>query len=656
MKKILLIGLLFLSPVLCRAADLAGVLPTDTTVYMHLDVEQAFKDVQKLLPFIDQERGKNIIFQVGELYAALKEYSTKHEFTPKFMDQPAACQIYFLVMAKDKPEVIEHTYKSPKWDPKTGKQVPGEMVEQKYTTQKEFTLCLVVETTEENAADFVQQFKGAVVREREKKGEEGPAWEEVEVEKGELIRKPQAPNEPMVGRLGKYVVFADSNPKELWAAIMAPGEATLSQTPLYQRYKQEKSTLMILTNLSSLIAKGEQSLREAIKQAQERAEKTAGTEQERWAQMSVQGSTSSLSQYLLVKQILSLDKIRSAGVTGGWEINDQSLHSRSLMTLSFSEPVSAAADMLLNGGKPLMAPDVGNDEAVALMARLGAKEIFSEVVKAFSPQQVDGMNSAFAQLKEAYSVDLKQLINMLSGDIYSFIDVEKREYDSKEWDPQTNSMVTKKKVGPLPRLMFLVGLDDAEATAHMLSEIFTRISAAPGLGNLVATRSYQETPIYLVGMGVDQEGAEPDGLYSYAAVVLGRHLSFGSWKDMTDLIRRAKAEKALGENVLGKTIANNPKANFLMIFAKSFNQKVQDMLKEDGKDPMEKLLENITGETFKIEDEALAERVSTAVKKLIENYIPLVKKVQTMGNPYGVATGRREGGFYEIGIEDRMTK
>jgi len=654
MKKILLICLLLLSPVFSRAGELAEVLPVDTTVYVHVDVKRVVDDIKKLLPFIDQERGTNVLFQVGELYSALKEFAGQHEFTPKFMEQPEACQLYFLVMAKDKPEVKEHTYKSPKWDPETGKRVPGEMVEHKYTTKKEFTIALVVKTTEDNATDFIKQFKGLVQREWEKQGKEGAAWKEVEVENGELIRDPE--NNNMLGRVGGYVIFADSNPKELWAALMAPGEKTLSQSPLYQRYKQQNSPMTALVNLSSLIARGEKSLRDQIKKLQENAEKVAGTEQERWAQMRVQMSTSSLSTYLLVKQIFSLGKIRATGLTAGWKITDESLHSKSFMGLSFSEPVSAAADMVFNGGKPLMAPNVGSTDAVALMGRIGAKEIFLEVVKALSPVQVEGMNNNFAQLKEAYSVDIKRLINMLSGDIYSFIDIEKREYESQEWDFKTNTMVTKQKVGPLPRFMFLIGLEDAEGAAQMLSEIFTRVSAAPGLGKLVATRTYQETPVYLAGSGVDQEGHEPDGLYSYAVVVLGRHLSFGSWKDMTALIRRSKAATAPGENILGKTIADNPKANFLAVVARSFNEKIQNIMKEDGKDPMEKMLESITADTFDIKDKELAEKVSTAVKKLIENYIHLIKKAQTLGNPYGVVTGRRETGFYEIKMEERMTK
>jgi len=664
------------------AGELADSLPADAAFYAQVDVGRCLQDAIRVLPMIEEKRAANMIFQIGALYESMKELAAHYEMKPKLFDELLSLKAHMVVLAKAKPETEVHTYRMPKWDAETGKRIDGQFTEHQYTTTKRYTVSFVLQTNDAASEDFLLQFKAFLTRQKEKDlQDDAPAWKEVEVERGEMIavgdrsarmefdddgqrtvKRETKYDSQFLGRIGPYIVFSDGRPDELWACLIAAPERILSQTELYRRFTQRDVPPLglILVGLHGLIASTEKELQDAVAAAKAEAEKKAAPAAEGEfdeAEWKLQSAQSSLASFLKMKEVFSLGALKACGGTTGLLVGEGHAKSESLLTLLTEAQISPALQMILEGGKPLQAPNVGPREGMSFMGHLGAKEIYDEVVNAKTPEVVQGFEAEMAAKKEQVGVNIRDVVGNLAGDIYDVVDSVKREYETEEWNMEKREGETVKKVGPRPELLVLLGVNDPEAVKETLSQAFTKISTAPGLGQFVKKRPYQETEIYLVGANVGKEDANPDGLYSYAAVVLDRYLSFGSWKDMTALVRRVKTAQAAGDDPLAKIIAQHPQASFLFAMPKSFAKKLQDVMKQDdGKDPMAAILETLATKTLPIEDDALEERIRTSLRKLIEEYVPFMEKAQTLGRPYAVVHGQRQERFYEMRTEDEFTK
>ena len=643
-------------PTAARAAELAEKLPADKTiVYGRLDVGRILGESGKYLLFLDAESGARVVFQVKELHKLLKEVAAEQDMQAKILDATAGLKVHFVLTAKDEPEIKTHTYKSPKWNPETGEPIPGEFEEETYTTKEEYNFSLVLDTTPDVAADFLKQFKAMLVRKKENDpGAEGPAYKEVEVDQGEMIS--DGDDGSTVGQLGGYVVISDGKPNELWAALTAGPAKPLAESALYRRFAGEAGEAplaMLLVNIESLVVKAEQSLRDELAEAKKAA--GDGGEEGQWM---VDFARESLQSFLNAKKVFSLDKIKAAGFNARLSVKDGEVVSEWTGALQVSDPVSTALKMILDGGRKFELPAIGEREAMCLMFRLGAQEVFDEYLKVMGEEDRKFYNEAMAEMKQEVGCDISEILKQLAGDFYVFLDLVNKEHEVMDWNEETGEIETKKVTEPLPEFLVLLGLKDREACAEMISKIFTTLSTQPEGGQFVRKRTYQETDVYLIGDGVGREDAKPDGINAFAVVLVGRCLSFGTWDDVTALIRKARAADAGGDNgALTAAVGRHKDANVLLAMPKKFNAKVQKMIQEDaGEDPVEMALESLEMMALPIENEEIQTKVKDSLKALLEEIKTLQAKALELSPEVIVGHGQYQEGFYEFKIGTKLKK
>jgi len=655
-----------------RAAEtLARTLPERTILYAEVDIGAAADDLMDYLRFIDPQRAEGLRQNTLELIACLKEVAAQHEFTPSAIDGVAELKLYMVLMAKDEPEVKTHTYRSPKWDPEKGERIEGEFEERTYTTRKEFTASFVAEMPDdETAADLLEQLK-ALIERNDPRGAQA-AWLEVEVDAGEMMGDPD--DDQTLGRIGRYFVFSDGNPAELWAALAGGADPSLADSPVYGRLTREgeRPCALVHVNLAALIEK----LQESLLRDLEEAEEKYGPVPEGGAEggfdqgaFRVRMARASLDIFLTFEKLLSLDRLGAAGVAIGigaaegqapsavrpalTGVGDGSAASRATALLQYREPVSPVLDLILDSGHALEAPEVGERDGVVLMARLGLKELFRAVKENLDPKLLQPLAMVEGMLKMQVGYDIAGILEAFAGDVCLCVDFVRKEIDQRRWDPETREVVTEKVMAPVPEGLFLIGIEDAEAFSRMLSDIVTRVTAAPGMGAVVGKRTFLATDIYVLGPGAVDEDAEPDGITSFAAAVVGRHLAIGSWREVTGLIRRAGAGS---DGRLAEFVSRHPDANLLMFVPDSFNRKFRDLMKAEGEDPYDELRKGLAElDDLPVEDAELRERFRGAIERLVKGLLEVAEKGQA-GSAGAEAWGERRDGFYEIRMKSEIRK
>ena len=659
MRKFLTVIILMMFASNLFGAEIATRLPEKkTVVYLEFNVKQIIELAEKTMGFVDQECTDNIVFQLKELRKQLKELASIQKFNAKIIDHANELKGYLVVMTLPEPIVTTHTYKSPKWDRKTGKRIEGEFEEHSYTSKTEFSTGFVVETTEELATDFMTNLKAAAVYAHEKVGKDGSAYKEVEVDGGEGIMQGK---HTFIGRRGNLIIFSDAQYKEIWNELMEPAEKSIASSTLYRRYTQgnQKPMMTLLVNIAGFVEKLETSLRNNVKEQREAAKKKAEegeNDQMNRGNYMLTWAESSLKQFLVVKNLFSLDKMKNFGVTANATVSDNRINSSSTLTLSLDDGIGPVLNLILDGGKSLQAPNIGKHEGVALMARVGTQKMLDAIREALG-ENVDSLNQTEMKAQMMLGSSLNDIITQLSGDLYLLCNLVEKNHEVTNWNRETNKMETKTKFGPMPEFLMLFGLNDSEAFSQMLSKFFTAFSVNPNVGRFIKKRTYQENDVYIVGADAGKEDADPDGLYNYAMVVIGRHLSFGSWKDMTALIRLAKTAQTGEKNHLTDAIAKHSDANFLCVVPKPFIEKLQKIMKDDNQgDMFEEALKNIDEIPIPEEYQDLGGRMRDTVKKLIESASPLYKKMQNQGAKTIILHGKKTGNFYELKTKDEIVK
>ncbi len=175
----------------------------------------------------------------------------------------------------------------------------------------------------------------------------------------------------------------------------------------------------------------------------------------------------------------------------------------------------------------------------------------------------------------------------------------------------------------------------------------------PGMAAGFGKRSFLASDIFLIGPGAGADGAEPDGVDSFAAAVVGRQLAVGSWEEVTGLVRRAGAG---ADESVSTFIEAHSSANLLMFVPGSFSKKLQKLMKADGENPYEdirKELENL--DELPIEDEQLRERLLGAIKRFVEGLLVVAEKSEA-GSADAYLHGERQGDFYEIRMKSEIKK
>jgi hypothetical protein len=646
--------LVFLAARPAAAADLAGKLPQDTIFYAQVDVRRMLDEMHKYNTFVDAEAAGGLAHELAELHKSFKEAATGHEFSPQLMDKILDARVYAVIMAKAKPAVKTHSYEFPVEDDNG----VVRKTKRTFTDTTRFTFSMVVETTEDAAADFMVQIKAMAEREHKKNPEaKGSAYKEVKVDQGEMIS--DAEGNFTLGRIGPYLAASDSEPTELWACLTsaAKPEKTLADADLYQRYLKAKprSVALALVNLESLIVRHEAQLKDKVDEARKaKAAKPAegvkeGEGEEPNDDGELEYAEFQHKQFQVMKKMFGLDQVRFAGLNICIESDEKNVSTGVQATLQCGEKMSPVMKGILDGGKRFQVPEIGEQSGMAIFLRVGAKEILQGVLESLDEKTVANFNESMDQMKKLSGATLPEIVDQLSGDIYLFVNMVEKEKKVRKWNPETENLDTTTVKAPVPELLWLVGVNDREAFNKILTTAINTLQANPFLSKAVKKRTYQGDDVFLVG-DLQGDDALPDGLNSYAVVVVDRYLSFGTWNDVTALIRRAKAAEKGANEPLAAAVAKAPEANLFFGVYKTFIKKMEQMQKAggDGADKFKMLGELIDEGEIPFADAALNEKIKTSLKRLVKNGLSLAEKGQELGPAFEFVRGGLNGSVYEI--------
>jgi hypothetical protein len=651
------VALVFTS-VSARAGDLAEKLPKDTLIYFQVDVRRLLDEGHRYNKLVSADAAEGLAAELVELHKAVKELAAGYEFTPALLDKILDAKVYVVWMAKAEPEIMTHTYKMPKRDLKT-RQPTGEFEERSYTSTNTTTLSLVIETTDEAAGEFMVQLKALRERlqnkETDPKKKESLGWKEVKVDHGEMISEVKASS--TIGRSGQYLVLSDCQPKELWAALAAKPAATLADTDLYQRYTKAKtrSVALFLLNIEAMIARHEADLKKDIDEAKKEAEKAGNPAGKEAAQTNWRSERAEreLQQYQFFKKLFSLDQIGQLGINLATDATEKSFAVETSVAVRLGDKLSPAVRNILDGGRKLQVPEVGEQNGLALFLRAGAKEILKDVVASMDEKMAAGFNEGMAEMKTSIGYNLPELVEHLAGDGYLFLNLVEKEREKRSWNREQKKWETTTVKEPMPELLVLLGLNDREAFVKAMTTIVSTASADPGMARMIKKRTYQGTDVFVVGF-LKNDDALPDGLSSYAVVAVDRYLSFGTWDEVTGLIRRTKAAEKGANQKLTAALALYPESNLLLCAAKPFFEKMNKA--SSRKDFIDEINREIDQATLPLADEKLTVKIKTSLKNSWKHIIALSEKSQALAQDLMVVHGQFQGGLYELKASSELKK
>jgi len=654
------------------AARLAARLPADTTlVYADLDTSALLKIAPEGMRLVDADKAEKITYQVGEIYAVLRQLAANYEFQPELFDEVESLRLHLVLMQKETPAVQTYTQKFPKFDPDSGKLMEGEFEEHTFKTVSYSTASLVIETPAEDVAeDFLTQVKGLFEFLKEAKPEEykDVQRKDIDVENGELIAF--SPEPLTIGRFGRFIIVSSDNPKRLWGALLSSPAKSVADLPLYQKLVGQGAPAQFvgIVNLSGLIhqlgERLESNLEEAKKKAAEVSDPSSPFSGGQFELMIAQ---SFYNAFQRASSILSLDKLRCAGVAGGAQVKDGVILSASQALLSHDEPISAVLEELLSGSGSLSPPETGKADNVAIMARLDPKTVYDNVLKDITGPSAATFTMAMQQMKAQLGADLADIVGALGSDLYVFMDFARKEMEQTKYvgfNEKTGEFETETTMvqAVLPEVSLLWGVRDAHKAQDTLAAIFTQLSAnqsAQGAGDVMKKRTYQDEDVYCFGQRVTEPESYPDGTTSYALAVVGRYLAAGSWDHVTGMIRRMKAGQLKSDARLMAIVEQHPDANLIVVQPRAFQEKMEELVaegQEEGSNAYAKIIEKIEEEGLGLEDKELEGRLRTAVVELVKTFEEISKAAQAGVPELSVITGAHKGEFYEISTQTEWKK
>ena len=633
-------------------AALADRLPADAVLlYARLDVRRALTQSAKALAFVDPESGGKIAYQVVELYGLLKEHAANYQFRPKLLDQIADTELYFVLMLEE-----------------------GEQEASAPISLENLTLSIVLSTpSDEVALDFMEEFKAMLEREKAKDPDSTRFdRRDIEVERGELIG---FADPPTLGRLGEYVIFSTGKPEKLWAALMAPAEKRLSGVALYARLMagEHEPIGLVMVGMDTIFGGLEDHFKRSLDDAEARqAQEASKAAEGEWdvGALDVQMATSALKAFLLVEELFSLDKWEHVGSAISYDVGEDRLLSDFTSAFSHGEPISPVLSELLDGSGSFLLPRTGDYERMCVMARVRLKRILDEVIKTLSasdPAFAEQFGMAMQMMRMMSGVDLSEILDMLASDFYVFVEMVEKDLGeflgSVAFDPETGEPVGEMELRMLwPKVTLLWGLSDPNSARGTLDRAFTTLSTNPQFNQLVKKRTYQETDVFCMGSQAADPDMYPDGLTSFALVIVDRYLSIGSWKHVSGLIRRAKSGTAEVDPELEAVVDRHRDSNLLVVVPKAFHQHMKELaekIRGSQPDPMDELLRKLDEldlAQLDLADQDLALRVKASVKELLLAFKDFQQRAEELAPQTSVMTGTHKGRFYEVRAASEVRK
>ena len=617
---------------------LAHRLPASTIFYAQASVPSLLRAAGKSLSFVDAEEAEELVGNLKTLHGLLKEIGAEYAFEPKLFDKILKSKLYFVVNRKTKPEVTGRNFS--------------------------VTSSLIVETTSKTAKDFLEQFKGLMEQLKEKHPEAGRyEYKELEIEEGELLAV--GTNGATLGRHSRYIVLSDDRPETLWTALDSSPDTSLADTELFQRYAHAKpsSNGLYLLNLKELFLQLEASLKRDLTAARDLLSGTKGSGDDEDGARPPTAETiaeESLKSFQAAKKLMSLDQIGTFGGNFAWQTGKRNSRVKTRMDLLLGENISPLLRQILDGGHRFQLPPMGKTDHLCIFLRTGVSKILGSILSGLDDATMQQYQQSMMMMKGVVGYTVGEIFDHLAGDVYILVDINERKHKTLKLDKKTGEVETKTIVGPTPELFVFLGVKDREAFSKVLSDVVTRLSSGPFasmLGKFLSQRVYQGVDVYLVGQGLELVGNDPDGLTSYAMVVIDRHLTFGSWKEVTALIRRSKAAEKGASRKLASIVTEHQESNFLLVAPTSWSKKLQKMgEKNDGKAGDHLIDELLKNFLMLSEDEDVRTRFKATVKQAKRHLESLSEKAQDLAVDPTVGDGRLSGGLYEVKTNFRYRK
>lgn len=284
------------------------------------------------------------------------------------------------------------------------------------------------------------------------------------------------------------------------------------------------------------------------------------------------------------------------------------------------------------------------------------------MMRASDPDGAAQFDAQMQAMKMQVGADMGEILGMLAGDFYYFIDVVEKEREIQDWvyDEETDDweIVTEKKVLPTPKVTMLWGLQDPASAAEKINALFVGLSANLPFSQMIKKRTYQETDVYCIGMGVADEGAYPDGSSAFAMFIVDRYLSIGSWEYATGVIRRMKSDAMEVDERLQAIVDANRDSNLLVMVPSGYQQRMQKMIeKVQGEETvgLDRLLEELESADFELPDQDLERRMKERLKSLILCAKELSEKAEALVQDV-VVTGTHKDTSYELRMASEVRK
>jgi len=635
---------------------LAHRLPADTIFYTQTNVPSLLGEADKYLKFVDAEEAKGLVRELKTMHEILKEIGAEYEFEPILFDKIFESDLYVIVNTKTKPKVTVRKVTRRNFQ-------TGESEEKTETETENHTVSVVIETTPEVAKDFLKQFKGLVERLKEKHPDKDGygGYKELDIDEGELLAVGR--DKFTLGRRDRYLVVSSDKPEKLWTALDSSPDTSLVDTELFQRYDRAKpsSLGLCLLNLEALLLQAEASLKQNLTDAKQRrsngedsgddeegAPPQGGFDQKVFDEKIAEQS---LKSFLAAKEIFSLDQVKTLGGNLAWETAERESHSRARMDLLLGEKISPVLRQILDGGQRFQLPPLGKLDHLCIFLRTGLSKILEGIVAGLDETTSQQFQQSMMIMKGVVGHTAGEIFDHLAGDLYFLVDIKEKEHETQDFDEKSGKFITKTVVGPMPELFLLLGVKDREAFSNVLSDVITRLSSgpfAPTLGKFISQRVYQGIDVYLVGQGLDLEGNDPNGLTSYAMVVVDRYLTFGSWKEVTAMIRRAKAADKGANRKLAAIVGEHKKSNLLIVAPSSWSKKMQKMSDKADDDVWDEVIDEMVKDFLELsEDEEVKTRFKDAFKRADRHLKALSEKGQDLAVDPAVGDGGLSGTLYE---------
>lgn len=674
--------LAILALLVCVTADagpahLAERLPAAKTVfYAEIDAAGLLDEGERALAFVDAEASEQVIYRVRELWGMVRELAANHEFEPMLLDEISKVTATVVVMVKDEVEVVTETFEIPKIDEETGEVIDGEVQEHTTTERKWLTVSVVLDTpSEEIAENFMTEFKGMLDREKEKEPESDEFdRRNIEVERGELISSVEG--DTTVGRLDSLLVVSEGNPRELWQALMAPPAERLSETAMYQRIVTSDRTPQVfcVVNVQALFEQMEQEFKATLDELEKEqpdvdatVEGAPATPAAGPAQFQLMQARSRYKIFKAFKQILGFDVWRQAGMSLFSETAGEMSIRDFAILFCHDEPVPPVLAELLDGSGTFVLPRVGNEGQMCAMVRVRLKRIFDEVITSLRASDQKGMmgfDMAMMMMKGMMGVDLTEILDILDSDVYVWVDYVMKEVEvvkDMKANEETGEIewTKERETKPMPQATLFWGLVDPNAAKTTLNTLFTMLSTNAQFGQYAKKRTYQETEVFCFGQGLAQEDSFPDGLTSFAVVIVDRYLSIGSWEHVGGIIRRMKSGGGKADAELQAIVNEHETANCLVVIPSAFQKRVNELLEEHGETSSKQissLVDGLSADMLDLEDEELAQRMVDAMKGLLLGLQKLDEKARAMAPETSVMVGAHRDNFYEMRMALEISK